>query len=111
MKLGGFQRFGNDLYTGARSVPFIGKRRIWLSIAALMVLAAIFVPFVRGGGNFADGFNFGIEFRGGSQFIVSGTETGKNGSIDPNLATTAVHYVVPHAVVKVEIVGTEGIRV
>ena len=29
------------------------------------------MPFVRGGGDFAAGFNFGIEFRGGSQFQVS----------------------------------------
>ena len=32
-RLDGFQRLGNDLYTGKRSVDFIGKRRLWLSIA------------------------------------------------------------------------------
>ena len=29
-RLDGFQRLGNDLYTGERSVDFIGKRRLWL---------------------------------------------------------------------------------
>ncbi|MEO5920265.1 MAG: protein translocase subunit SecF, partial [Pseudolysinimonas sp.] len=67
----GITKFGNDLYTGERSVPFIRLRRIWLTIAAVLMLAAVAVPFVRGGGDFGAGFNFGIEFRGGSQFQVS----------------------------------------
>jgi len=62
-----FSKFGNDLYTGARSVDFVGKRRIWFTIAIVLMVAAIAVPFIRGGGNPANGFNFGIEFRGGSQ--------------------------------------------
>jgi len=48
-RLDGFQRLGNDLYTGKRSVDFIGKRRLWLSIAAVLVLLAVAVPFIRGG--------------------------------------------------------------
>ena len=31
----GMTKFGNDLYTGERSVPFIRLRRIWLTIAVL----------------------------------------------------------------------------
>ena len=52
-------RFGNDLYTGERSVPFIRLRWIWLTIAAALMLVAVAVPFVRGGGDFGAGFNFG----------------------------------------------------
>ncbi len=29
-----FARFGNDLHSGKRSYPFIGKRKLWLMIAA-----------------------------------------------------------------------------
>ena len=65
-------------------------RRVWLTIAAVLMLAAIAVPFVRGGGDFGAGFNFGIEFRGGSQFQVSDAS-----SVDPDIATEAVHSVVP----------------
>ena len=58
-------KFGNDLYTGARSFDFVGRRKIWYSIAAVMIVLSILVPVVKGG------FNFGIEFSGGSQFPIS----------------------------------------
>jgi preprotein translocase subunit SecF len=102
----GLTKFGNDLYTGERSVPFVPLRRIWLTVAALLMLAAIAVPFIRGGGDFGSGFNFGIEFRGGSQFQVSGAS-----SVDSDIATEAVHGVVPDATVRVTTVGDDGVRV
>lgn len=103
---GGLTKFGNDLYTGERSVNFVGRRKIWLTIAAVLMLLAIAVPFIRGGGNFADGFNFGIQFRGGSQFQVIDAK-----STDVQLATDAVHQTVPDAVVRTSIVGDNGVRV
>lgn len=99
-------RFGNDLYTGARSVPFIRLGRIWLAIGAVLMILALAVPFVRGGGDFGAGFNFGIEFRGGSQFQVSAA-----GTTDSVTAEDAVHSVVPDAVVRVSTVGEDGVRV
>jgi preprotein translocase subunit SecF len=107
----GLTRFGNDLYTGERSVPFIRLRGIWLTIAAVLMLIALAVPFVRGGGDFGAGFNFGIEFRGGSQFQVSGAAVADDGAPDPTLAEDAVHAVVPSAVVRVSTVGDDGVRV
>jgi preprotein translocase subunit SecF len=108
----GLTRFGNDLYTGERSVPFIGLRVVWLSIAAVLMLIALAVPFVRGGGDFAAGFNFGIEFSGGSQFQVSGAAVADGATEpDPAVAEDAVHSVVPDAVVRVSTVGTDGVRV
>ncbi|STD08416.1 preprotein translocase subunit SecF [Dermatophilus congolensis] len=57
--------FGNDLYTGQRSIPFVGKLKLWLSISAvLMVIVALGVGL--------RGLNPGIEFTGGSDFRVSG---------------------------------------
>ena len=53
--------FGNDLYTGKRSFNFVGGRKMWYAIAAVLVILSVLIPVVRG-------FNFGIEFRGGSQF-------------------------------------------
>jgi preprotein translocase subunit SecF len=98
-----FQKFGNDLYTGARSIDFVGKRKIWYSIAILMIVAAVIIPIVKGG------FNFGIDFRGGSQFTVSDVTT-----VDQSLATKAVHEVKPDATVQVSVTngtGGKGIRV
>jgi preprotein translocase subunit SecF len=102
----GLTKFGNDLYTGDRSVPYVRLRRIWLSIAAVLMLAAIAVPFIRGAGDFGAGFNFGIEFRGGSQFQVSDAS-----SVDSHVAEDAVHSVVPDALVRVTTVGGDGLRV
>jgi preprotein translocase subunit SecF len=67
--MGGFAKFGNDLYTGARSFNFVGRRRIWYIVAAVMILASVVGPAIRGG------FVFGIEFRGGSEFQVSQIES------------------------------------
>jgi preprotein translocase subunit SecF len=108
----GLTRFGNDLYTGERSVPFIRLRWIWLTIAAALMLIALAVPFVRGAGDFAAGFNFGIEFRGGSQFQVSDAAI-PDGADQPDttLAEEAVRSVAPEAVARVSTVGDDGVRV
>ncbi|MDR6970744.1 protein translocase subunit SecF [Leifsonia shinshuensis] len=93
-------KFGNDLYTGARSVDFVGRRKIWYSIAAVMVVLSILVPIVKGG------FNFSIEFRGGSQFQISDVS-----STDTSKAQSAVTSVVPDAVSHVSVVGDNAVRV
>lgn len=99
-------RFGNNLYTGETSVPFVGKRKIWLGIAVVLMALAVSVPFIRGGGNPAEGFNFGIEFRGGAQFQVAGGST-----TDPGPAEAAVEDVIPGTDVRTTVVGDGGLRV
>ena len=92
-------QWGNDLYTGAASFPFVGMRRVWLLIAAVLVIAAAAVPLVRP-------VQFSIEFTGGSQFSVPGVS-------DPDQApaTSAVHTVVPDAAVRTTTIGGSTIRV
>lgn len=59
-----FAQFGNDLYSGKRSIDFVGRQKIWYAVSAvLLILAAI--------GLFGRGLNLGLEFRGGSEFRVS----------------------------------------
>lgn len=99
-------RFGNNLYTGQTSVPFVRGRRIWFGVALVLMALSIAVPFIRGGGDFAAGFNFGIEFRGGSQFQVSGV-TGAS-EVDP---TEVVHEIVPGTEVRFTTVGDDALRV
>ena len=94
-----FSQFGNDLYTGKRSFNFVGRRRVWFTIAIVGVLLSIIVPFLRGG------FEFGIEFRGGSEFRVEQPQTQADGTIDQGLAVTAVRSVIPRATPRVSIVS------
>jgi preprotein translocase subunit SecF len=101
-----FSTFGNDLYTGKRSIDFVGRRRIWFTIAILLVVAALAVPLIKGGGNFGAGFKFGIEFTGGSQFQVSNAK-----SLNTQLGQNAVLSVVPNATTSVTTVGTDGVQV
>lgn len=93
-------QFGNDLYTGARSVDFIGRRKLWYLIAIALMAVSLVIPFVNGG------FNFGIEFRGGSQFQVTGAA-----STDQQIAVDAVQGVVADEVARVSSVGGSGVRV
>jgi preprotein translocase subunit SecF len=95
-----FSKFGNDLYTGARSYNIIGRRRIWFSIAGALILIAILVPVFKG-------FNFSVEFSGGSEFTVS--NVGPNPS--QSAATKAVESTVPGEVPKVLIAGGKSVQV
>ena len=90
---------GNDLYTGKTSFPFVGRRRLWFLIAALLVIGSALVPLFRP-------IQFSIEFTGGSQFTVSGVS-----ETDQLIATDAVHSVVPDATTKVVTVGADTVRV
>jgi len=56
---------GNDLYSGKTSLPFIAKRRIWYTIA-IVVIALSAVLVVK------PGLNPGIDFKGGSEVTVTG---------------------------------------
>jgi len=104
--MGGFAKFGNDLYTGARSFNFVGNRRIWYIIAAVMILASIVGPALRGG------FVFGIEFRGGSEFQVSQIANLDDDPIaNQDTATETVEAIVPDVSPRVTTVGDDGIRV
>ena len=58
-----FFAWGNRLHSGESSIPFVGKAKLWLGIAGVLVVLSLLVPLVAG-------FNFGIAFKGGSQFQV-----------------------------------------
>jgi preprotein translocase subunit SecF len=104
--MGGFAKFGNDLYTGARSINFVGRRKVWYTIAAVMILCSLIIPFARGG------FVFGIEFRGGSQFQLEQVEgISEDRDASQNLAIDTVNGVVEEATPRVSVVGDDGLRV
>lgn len=91
--------FGNDLYTGKVSFPFVGRRRLWFLIAAILVIGSALVPVFRP-------IQFSIEFTGGSQFTVNDVA-----KPDQLLATDAVQSVVPDAATRVTTVGDDSLRI
>lgn len=61
-----FSDFGNDLYTGKRSIPVVAKRKSFYLVSLLLMAIAI-------GGLGVNKLNLGLEFSGGSEFRVTTT--------------------------------------
>jgi preprotein translocase subunit SecF len=95
-----FSHWGNALYTGERSYDFVGRRRLWYAIAAVILLLSLASLGLRG-------LNLSLEFIGGSEFRVSGA--GPDAS--ELAATDAVRSVVPEAEVRATRIETDDIRV
>ena len=94
------RELGNDLYSGRVSMDIVGRRKLWYIIALVLVVVAIVAPIARGG------FNFGIEFRGGSEFRIDGV-----GGTSQQLARDAVQSVEPGSQPIVTSVGVDSVRI
>ena len=95
----GFAQWGNDLHTGRKSYNLVGRRRTWYAIALIAVIASVLLIGIKG-------LNPGIEFRGGSQFTVSGAS-----SIAQQPALDAVASVSPSEEPRVSSIGSAAVRV
>jgi len=95
-----FRQLGNQLYSGERSIDFVGRRKLWYAIALVVVVLSVALPAARGG------FNFGIEFRGGSEFRLTNSQ-----SLPQSLAVDAIQEVVPGVQVVVTEVGASDLRI
>ncbi|MGM7667445.1 protein translocase subunit SecF [Microbacterium sp. A93] len=93
-------QWGNRLYTGKTSYPFVEKWKLWFSIAAILLVIAGGLTMARGG------FNLGIDFRGGSEFTVSAVQ---NTDVAPG--EQAVTDAVPEAVATVTNIAPGTMRV
>ncbi|GEA80552.1 protein translocase subunit SecF [Cellulomonas uda] len=96
----GFAQWGNDLYTGRRSYDIVGHRRAFYLASAILVLISGFL-LVK------PGLNPGIEFRGGSEFVVSGIE----GERDQQLAIDTVLAVASQESPEVTNLGGDSLRI
>jgi preprotein translocase subunit SecF len=95
-----FRVLGNQLYSGERSINVVGKRKIWYTVAAVVLILTIIFPVLRGG------FNLGIEFRGGSEFRLTNSL-----ELPQSLAVDAIQSVVPGLQVVVTEVGAADLRI
>jgi preprotein translocase subunit SecF len=94
------RELGNDLYSGRVSIDIVGRRKLWYAIALALVVLAIVAPLARGG------FNFGIEFRGGSEFRIDGV-----GGTSQQIARDAVTSVEPESQPIVTSIGVDSVRI
>ncbi|HZI97327.1 MAG TPA: protein translocase subunit SecF [Actinomycetales bacterium] len=95
-----FAEFGNDLYTGKRSYDFVGRGKLWFSIGAAISLVSVVLLFVPG-------LTTGIEFRGGSEFRITGLE-----QADVTIAEDVVsEAVATEEAARATELGNDGVRV
>ncbi|MBK0421196.1 protein translocase subunit SecF [Leucobacter sp. CSA2] len=97
-----FAEFGNALYTGEKSINFIGRRKTWYLISLVLIVVSVLGPVLKGG------FSFGIEFTGGSQFQVHLADGQKR---DNATAEAAVKEVLPSSAPRVSELGPTDIRI
>lgn len=97
-----FAEFGNALYTGEKSINFVGRRKTWYFVSLILILISLLGPVLRGG------FTFGIEFTGGSQFQVQLAEGQER---DTQVAEDAVTEVLPSSAPRVTELGASDIRI
>lgn len=95
----GFSQWGNDLYTGRKSYNIVGKSGRWFVIAAVLVIASIGVIFLKG-------INLGLDFRGGTEFELTGI-----GSQSEFVAVDAVRSVAPEQAPRTARIAGTGLRV
>jgi preprotein translocase subunit SecF len=96
-----FATFGNDLYTGKRSIPVVPlRRRFYLASLVMIVIAVL--------GLVTQGLNLGLEFRGGSEFRVA--TTAAPGDYE-KVARDAVGVAEGDRGVNVTLVGNNTVRV
>ena len=94
-----FATFGNELYTGERSIEFVRRQKTWYTISGILIVLSLV-------GLFGRHLNLGLEFKGGSEFRVSNVKT-----TNDIVGTDAVHNVDSAAQVEVTKIGTDSIRV
>ncbi|MBC7630682.1 protein translocase subunit SecF, partial [Aeromicrobium sp.] len=72
--MGRISTFGQHLYEGRVSFDFIGRRKLWYTISAGIVILAALAFVLRG-------FNYGVEFKGGVEFAAK-VQTANAATVD-----------------------------
>ena len=93
---------GQRLYSGDISIDFVGRRRLWYAVSAVIVVLAAAGLLVRG-------VNLGIEFKGGVEFTAQMAPTAANVDALAEAAEDAGVEEVTDPVVTTS--GTDAIRV
>ncbi len=97
--MGQFARLGNALYSGDKSINFVGRRWLWYTISAVVLGASLLGLQVRG-------LDMGIEFVGGAEYRVSLPAAQVNQDVADDLRAAVAETGIPNAAAPV--VTTSG---
>lgn len=92
-------QWGNALYTGEKIYPIVQRRKLWLTISTILVIASLAILGFKG-------INPSIDFRGGTEYTVSAVV---NPSTDTAIAV--IGEALPDEEPRVTIVGTDSVRI
>jgi preprotein translocase subunit SecF len=99
-----FTRLGNKLYTGEKSIDFVGRKWTWYAISAVILIVAVLGLSLKG-------LNMGLEFTGGAQYTVTVSgqaadqqladqvrsavgNSGVKAAADPTVTTSGAHNLI-----------------
>ena len=97
--MGTLAHLGNDLHSGKVSVPIVARRRTFYLISVLLILILGLASGIRG-------FNWGVEFTGGSEFHIANVA-----NADQSIARDVVREIVPSNEPRISQLGTSTLRV
>ena len=63
------------------SFDYMGHKKWWFTISAVIIVAGLASLFIRGGGNPVDGLTYGLEFKTGTRLIVVFDEQADVGAV------------------------------
>ena len=96
------QSLAHRLYTGDVSYDFVGKRKLWYAVSAVLVALCVLTIAIRG-------LNLSIDFTGGSEFTVP-TQVSSS-SIDDYREAAQASGVADLGDIKVNTIGDNQVRV
>src|SRR5690606_26896937 len=94
-----YSEWGNKLYSGKKSYRIVQTSARWFAITALVVIASAVLLFARG-------LNLGIDFTGGTQFMIPEVT-----EVSPEPAIEVIAEIAPEQDPRVTILGDSDIRI
>ncbi len=91
--------WGNRLHSGEKTYPIIGQRRRWFTVSGVLMALALLILIFKG-------LNPGIDFRGGTEYTLSGVS-----NPDTTIAVGVITDTLPTEEPRVAVVGGDNIRV
>ena len=96
---GSLATWGNRLHSGEKTYPIVAQRRRWFAVSGALMVISVILLLVKG-------LNPGIDFTGGTQYVIPDVAT-----VSTAPAEDAVAQVAPDQEPRVTVLGEDDIRV